>query len=138
MNDISDRDAVVRAAQHYDEIKERTQQLQRELDRAHAHLKAQQVLVDELRLALDHERNNCAAYRAEAEQARSDTTAWRTFFASVQSMFIDFDIPRHDLPMKDGNGKTLSKAEQVPALDDDVRHVGKIELWKAHADEDHE
>jgi hypothetical protein len=137
MNNISDRDAVVRAAQHFDEIKERTQQLQRELDEARAHLNAQQALVDELRLALDHERNNCAAYRAEAEQARSDTTAWRTFFASVQSMFVDFDIPRHDLPMK-GNGDAVSKSEQMPALDDDVRHVGKIELWKAHADEDHE
>ena len=115
MND-TDREAVIRAAAAYDKVEQITHELQRRLDETAAHLKAQETLVNELRLSLSEERNNCATYRAEAERARADSTAILGLLSNCKAMFDGFEIPSEKLPIERPapvilvpmNGKRLS------------------------------
>ena len=112
MND-ADREAVIRAAAAYDKVEQITPDLQRRLDETAAHLKAQETLVNELRLSLSEERNNCATYRAEAERARADSTAILGLLSNCKAMFDGFEIPSEKLPMRrQGNGDATSIADQ--------------------------
>lgn len=126
MNDDEKREIFQKAALFHAEHEQHLRDLQRQLDEAIAMQKAGEQLVAELRIELSQSRNDCASYRAEAEQARADNIATQDTMRhaldelnGIGIRLSSFVLPSERLPgrRKGRNGKAAEPLQLQPPSD---------------------
>jgi len=118
------REAVSRAAEVYDQVKQENHDLKDKLFQAIRGIEQRDLRINHLEVALAEERNQSSSHRAIRDEAMDEVLQWRGLVASVRALIERFETgplppPRRRKAAVKDNGEKLPEAAAEIVISDE-------------------